>query len=147
MEKVLLDSAEKAMETAYAPYSHFYVGCAILAQNGEIITGSNVENASYGLVICAERVAIVRANVLGIRLFEKFAVIARGETYECKEPTTPCGSCRQFIYEFANGARKNFEILCSTTKKDKIVIKTIKDLIPDSFGPADFGVDLAKYFK
>lgn len=143
----MIDAAEKAMETAYAPYSHFYVGCAVLAKNGEIITGSNVENASYGLTICAERSAIFRANAMGIRLFEKLAVIARGETFDCQDVTGPCGACRQVIYEFANGSKNDFDILSSTTHKDRIMIASIIDLLPASFGPADLEVNLVKYFK
>ncbi len=144
-EKELLDQAEKAMETAYNPYSHFYVGAAILSQDGRIVTGSNVENAAYGSTICAERAAILRANALGIRNFDKIAVIARGENFDSTEATGPCGSCRQMLYESAQVAGKNLEVITSTTKKDKIILATIKELLPLAFGPLDLGVDVKKY--
>lgn len=144
-EKKLLDEAEKAMETAYNPYSRFYVGAAILSQDGKIITGSNVENAAYGSTICAERAAILRANAMGIRNFDKVAIIARGDGFDSTEATGPCGSCRQMLYESAQVAGKNLEIITSTTKKDKIVIATIEELLPLAFGPLDLGVDVKKY--
>ena len=98
-QKKVLDEAAKAMEKAYNPYSHFYVGAAILSEEGKIIIGSNVENAAYGPSICAERSAIVSANAMGIRIFDKVAVIARREDFDTTEVTAPCGVCRQMLYE------------------------------------------------
>ena len=145
LEKELLDEAEKVMETAYNPYSKFFVGAAILSQDGKIITGSNVENAAYGSTICAERAAILRANALGVRTYDKVAIIAKGQDFDTTEVTAPCGCCRQMLYEASQISEKNLEIIMSTTKKDKIIIATIEELLPLAFGPKDLGIDIRKY--
>ena len=145
IQKKLLGEAEKVMETAYNPYSHFYVGAALLSKEGPIITGSNVENSAYGSTICAERAAIVRANAMEIRTFDKLAIICRGENFNTTEVTGPCGSCRQMLYESSQISEKDIEIILSTTKKDKIIITTIKELLPLAFGPKDLGIDVKKY--
>ena len=145
IQQKLLQEARKVMETAYNPYSHFYVGSALLSREGKIITGSNVENAAYGSVICAERSALVRANAMGTRIFEKVAVIGRGEGFDTSEVTGPCGSCRQMLYEAAQISEFNLEIIMSTTKMDKIVIATIEELLPLAFGPKDLGIDIKRY--
>ena len=144
-QKQMLNEAEKVMETAYNPYSNFFVGAAILSQNGRIITGSNVENAAYGSTICAERSAILRANANGIRTFEKVAIIARGEGFATTEVTSPCGSCRQMLYESSQISERDLEIIMATTNKDKIVIATINELLPLAFGPKDLGINVKKY--
>ncbi len=141
----LLDAAAKAMETAYNPYSSFYVGAALLAQNGKIITGANVENAAYGSCICAERSALVRANAMNIRRFEKVTVIARAVDAPTSEVTAPCGGCRQMLYEAAQLSDKDLEVIMSTTKKDKIVIAKMSELLPLASGPKDLGINLAQY--
>jgi cytidine deaminase len=145
--KSLLSEAERVMENAYNPYSRFYVGAALLARNGEIIGGTNVENAAYGSTICAERSAILRANAMKILSFDALAIIARGENFDTTEVTGPCGSCRQMIYESSQISEKDFEILMSTTRKDKIIIATIKELLPLGFGPADLGIDITRFQK
>jgi cytidine deaminase len=145
VSKRLVDEAEKAMETAYNPYSGFYVGAALLSKNGEVITGSNVENAALGSTICAERAALLRANVQGIRIFDKLAIIARGDTFDTTEVTGPCGSCRQMLYESSQISERDFEVIMSTTRKDKIIIATIGELLPLGFGPKDLGKDISKY--
>lgn len=91
----LIRQAAAAREFAYAPYSKFLVGAALLCQSGKVFTGCNVENASYGLSICAERTAIVKATSEGESLFQAIAVVADGMT-------TPCGACRQFLSEFCD---------------------------------------------
>ncbi len=146
-QRKLIDAAEGAMHTAYNPYSKFYVGAALLTQGGEIISGSNVENAAYGSTICAERAALLRANAQGQRLFTAIAVIARGNNFDTTAVTGPCGSCRQMIYEAAQVSGKNIEVILSTTKKDKIVITNINDLLPLAFGPKELGVDIEQYKK
>ncbi|MFW6030436.1 MAG: cytidine deaminase [Halanaerobiales bacterium] len=144
-QRRVIDEASEVMETAYSPYSKFYVGAAIISQNGDIITGSNVENAAYGSTICAERAAILRANAMGIRNFDKVGIIARGEDFNTTEVTAPCGSCRQMLYESAQISGKNLEIIMATTKKDKIITSTIEELLPLAFGPKDLGIDIEKY--
>lgn len=143
----LLDAAAKVMETAYNPYSKFYVGAAILGRKGEIIPGSNVENAAYGSTLCAERAAILRANSMGIRMIEKIAIIARGQDFETQKITGPCGSCRQVLFEYSQISEKDLEIILSTTAKDKIIITTISELLPLAFGPKDLGIDVKEYQK
>lgn len=145
LEKNLLDAAEKAMAFAYNPYSGFYVGSAFLSEKGQIFIGSNVENAAYGSTICAERATILNANSSGVRLFLKIALIGRGENFETREVVTPCGSCRQMIYEVAQISKKDLEVIMANTRKDKIVVATINELLPLGFGPRELGIDIEKY--
>ncbi len=137
----LLSAAEKAKATAYTPYANFAVGAALLTINNKIITGSNVENASYGLSVCAEHSALVRANALGERRFKALAMIAKGG----KEVITPCGSCRQMIFEFSQISGIDLEIIMSNASKEKVVVAKISELLPLAFGPTDLGVDIKKY--
>ncbi len=148
LPKAALDDAEKALENAYNPYSHFYVGAALFTADGYNITGTNFENAAYGSTICAERAAVLRANAMGIRrYFTGIAIIARGEDFNTTEVTGPCGSCRQVLYELAQLSGGNLMVILSTTKKDKIIVTTIKELLPLAFGPVDLGIDISKYQK
>ena len=133
------------MENSYNPYSKFFVGAALLTKEDEIITGTNVENAAYGDAICAERSAIVRANAMGHRIFKSIAIITKGEGFDTTEPSAPCGSCRQVLYEFSQIAEKDLEIILSSTKKDKIEVTSINELVPSGFGPKDLGIDVKKY--
>lgn len=94
--KELLSIADKAMENAYAPYSKFHVGAALLCKNGTVFTGCNIENATYGATNCAERTAIFKAVSEGQREFEAIAIVSSGGS-----ETFPCGICRQVMAEFA----------------------------------------------
>jgi len=94
-DAALIEAARQARGRAYAPYSHFKVGAALLSQSGQIFTGCNIENASYGLTICAERVAIFKALSEGSQQFSKIAVVTGTDAL-----TPPCGACRQIIWEF-----------------------------------------------
>src|SRR5262245_47059965 len=91
----LLDAARAVRLHAHAPFSNFLVGAALEAADGRIVTGCNVENATYGLTICAERVAVFKAISEGLRRFRRVAVVADAEA-----PTPPCGACRQVLWEF-----------------------------------------------
>jgi cytidine deaminase len=93
--RALTDLAAEARARAHAPYSKFKVGAALLAASGEIVTGCNIENASYGLTLCAERVAVFKAVSEGFREFDAIAVVA-----DSPRPTAPCGPCRQILWEF-----------------------------------------------
>lgn len=96
MSESLFSAAEAARDAAYAPYSRFKVGAAIQGGSGRIYTGCNIENISYGLTICAERVAVFKAVEAGETQFEQIAIVANSE-----EPISPCGACRQVMAEFA----------------------------------------------
>jgi cytidine deaminase len=91
----LVDAARAARLRAHAPYSRFLVGAALETAAGRIITGCNIENATYGLTICAERVAMLKAISEGERLFKRIVVVA-----DTADPTPPCGACRQLLWEF-----------------------------------------------
>ncbi len=119
----LLAAARGARERAYAPYSDFHVGAAVETEEGAIIAGCNVENASYGLSICAERVALTRAVAEGHRAFRWIAV-AGPEGAD----TTPCGACRQFMAEF------NADMHVTFTTSDGVVETTLTKLLPHAFG-------------
>ena len=97
MEDQLITAATAARLAAYAPYSNFQVGAALLAKNGHVFTGCNVENLSYGLTICAERNALFAAVAAGVREFEAIAIVA-----DTREPVSPCGACRQVMAEFGD---------------------------------------------
>jgi cytidine deaminase len=94
-QEVLITAAKQARENAHAPYSNFRVGAAVRASSGRIFGGCNIENATYGLTVCAERVAIFKALSEGERNFDAIAVVTDGERL-----TPPCGACRQIIWEF-----------------------------------------------
>ena len=122
MDKELLEAALAARERAYAPYSKFLVGAAVRAESGKIYTGCNVENASYGLTICAERNALFNAVGVGERKFTALCVV--GDT---EEPISPCGACRQVMAEF-----KVPYIILANLKGD-VKEYTLEELLPLSF--------------
>lgn len=144
-QQALLLRAEVVREQAYCPASHFYVGAAVRTLAGSIYVGANVENASYGLAICAEPSAIVAASAAGERHITHVAVIARGEHAGTTEPTCPCGRCRQFILEFAHLYGGDIEVICSNTAKDKILVATIGELLPHGFSFNDLGMDMSAF--
>jgi len=125
-EDDLVAASWEARERAYAPYSTFLVGAALRTPSG-VFTGANVENASYGLAICAERVAAVTAVAAGVRDFEVCAVTSSG-----MRPATPCGACRQFLYEFNPSM-----IIVSEGRDGERKRWRLSDLLLDGFGPED----------
>ena len=123
-KRVLIQSAQKAREFAYAPYSHFAVGAALLCKNGKIYTGCNVENAAYGVSVCAERTALVKAISEGERSFLAIAVCGSGAEY-----CTPCGVCRQMLAEFS----QDIDVF-SANENGAYREDWLYDLLPQSFG-------------
>ena len=119
----LLAAARKAREYAVADFSKIKVGAALETDTGEIITGCNVENASYGLTVCAERVAIFKALSEGKRHFKRIVVVA-----DTADPTPPCGACRQIIWEFCGDVEVTLANLTKVTKTLQM-----KDLLPLPF--------------
>jgi cytidine deaminase len=124
----LVAAARAARERAYAPYSGFRVGAALRTEQGEVITAGNVENASYGLAICAERAAVAAAVALGHRRFAAIAVAGPGP-----DPVPPCGACRQVLREFPHGP--DLQVLCAGEAGERLLVTTLGALLPDSFGP------------
>ena len=122
MDKELLEAALAARERAYAPYSKFLVGAAVRAESGKIYTGCNVENASYGLTVCAERNALFSAVGAGERKFTALSVV--GDT---EEPISPCGACRQVMAEFKVPC-----IILANLKGD-VKEYTLEELLPYGF--------------
>ena len=121
--KELMKIARKARQNAYAPYSHFAVGAALLAESGKVYTGCNIENASYGLTCCAERNAIFAAVGAGERRFKMLAVAA-----DSPEPVAPCGACRQVIAEFG------IPVVVMGNLKEATKTMTAEELLPYGFG-------------
>ncbi len=121
----LIRAAARARKGAVAPYSKFKVGAALLTRSGEIITGANVESASYGLTCCAERVALFHALTSGKREFVAVAVVA-----QTKGGPMPCGACRQLLAEYAPKA----EVFVADSRSlNRIRGFSIQDLLPDAF--------------
>ena len=124
----LLKLAADAAKSAYAPYSQFQVGAAILSENGEVFTGCNVENASYGLSMCAERTAVFKAISHGARKLTAIAVASPGGA-------SPCGACRQVLNEFD----PDITVYLGNEKGQLIRETSIRQLLPDAFGPENLG--------
>jgi len=119
----LVAKAMEAREKAHVPYSHFAVGAALLAKSGRIYTGCNVENASYGLSVCAERVAVFKAISEGERDFEAIAVVT-------EKGVTPCGACRQVLMEFG----EDIQVIVANGAGEYRVL-TLQKLLPEAFTP------------
>jgi cytidine deaminase len=119
----LLDAARAARQNAYAPFSRFKVGAALETEDGQVITGCNVENATYGLTVCAERVAVWKAISDGHRRFRRVAVVA-----DTQEPTPPCGACRQILWEFGG----DLEVILGNLQ-DETGRHRLRDLLPLPF--------------
>lgn len=132
MKKQLIETAVKAREMAYAPYSHYKVGAALLAKSGKIYTGCNVENASFTPTNCAERTAFFKAISEGDRQFEMIAIVAGKDGEELSKNCTPCGVCRQVMTEFCD---KDFKIILGTPDDFKVL--TLEEIMPYSFSATE----------
>ncbi len=141
MEKAQIQSlirqALAARKFAYTPYSHFQVGAALLAQNGKVYTGCNIENAGYTPTNCAERTALFKAVSEGERQFSAIAIVGSMQGTVNALVTGPCGVCRQALYEFGGPA---LTVIMAKTEDDYIVT-TLGELLPYGFGPANLETD------
>ena len=126
-EKKLIDLAIDMLNKAYVPYSHFPVGAALECEDGSVFTGCNVENASYGLTICAERTAGVKAVSEGKRKFRRIVIAGNSPDF-----CYPCGACRQVLSEFCSG---DLRIVMGTP--ENITVSTLSDILPYSFGKSN----------
>lgn len=126
-DEALMGAARTAAENAYCPYSGVRVGAALLGEDGRVFTGCNVENASYGLTLCAERAALVRAVVEGARDFTAVAIWASTD-----RPLAPCGACRQVIHEHSPGSR----VLYQGAGGERVVT-SLPELLPGAMGEDD----------
>ena len=127
----LLRVAHAAAVLAYSPYSKIQVGAALLAEDGEVYTGCNVENASFGLTICAERVAIGKALSMGQRSFTTIVIAS-----SLDDPMMPCGACRQVLREFS----RDLDVIVQGAKGPRVRTRLSK-LLPQAFGPEALGND------
>jgi len=141
----LIAAAREAMTRAHAPYSRFAVGAALLLSDGTVVTGTNFENASYGLSLCAETVAVASANAAG-RLADVVAVGVVGGAMDGRgvargaDPIRPCGRCRQVLNEAAQMGGRDLRVHCAGAEGDTLASYRLRDLLPDAFGPSDLGL-------
>jgi len=143
-QRELLERAESVLPYSYSPYSHFRAGAAVQTPSG-IFVGTNMENAVFDLTVHAEPAALSAANTVGERDILAMAVTGRGDAQPALYPVTPCGICRQILFEVSQIAGRDIPIIASNTQKDRILMTTISELLPQAFGPREVGVDVTKY--
>ena len=132
----MINLATEQLKYSYTPYSHFKVGAALLAKEGKLYTGCNIENAAYTPTNCAERTAFFRAVYEGEREFTKIAIVGGPEGSEADELCAPCGICRQVMMEFCDP--ETFQIILADGK-GKCLQRTLKEMLPFGFGPENLG--------
>lgn len=141
----LIAAARLAARHAHAPYSNFGVGAAVLLTDGSVVTGANFENASYGLSLCAETVALATVSAQGrLRDVAEIAVIggpigADGVPTGLT-PVSPCGRCRQVINEAAQLGKRDLPVHCGAAEGDAVASYRLSELLPQAFGPGDLGI-------
>lgn len=139
----LIDAARDAASRAYAPYSGFHVGAALLLKDGSVVTGANVENASYGLTLCAETAAVAKiANEGWIDQLVAVAIIGGrpdGDALLGADPVHPCGRCRQILNEAAEQSSTDIDVFCASGDGTAVASYKLSELLPHSFGPKDLG--------
>ncbi len=141
----LIEAARRAASNAHAPYSRFAVGAAVLLKDGSIVIGANFENASYGLSLCAETVALATVNATGqLRDVTAIAVVGGALDPTGRSsgviPITPCGRCRQIINEAAQMSGVDVLVICAAAQGDAVRHFRLSELLPEAFGPADLGI-------
>lgn len=132
-KKALIREAMGAMQMAYAPYSHFQVGAALLAKNGKVYQGCNIENASYSPTNCAERTAFFKAISEGVYDFVAIAIVG-GPNGKIRSLAAPCGVCRQVMMEFCDP--ESFQVIVAIDE-DNYVQHSLEEMLPLGFGPKD----------
>lgn len=144
-QEELMAAARAAAKHAYAPYSGYHVGAALLLANGDIVSGANVENASYGLTLCAETVAVAKLASEG-KLDQLVAVAIVGGRPDAvgaltgTDPVHPCGRCRQILNEAAQRSKRDIDVHCSSGDGTAQADYRLSELLPHSFGPRDLGM-------
>ena len=141
IKHALVERAREAARKAYAPYSKFSVGCAIESVDGEVVVGANMENACYRLGICAEISALTAARqAFGLEKVARIAVagghLGADSALTGQAPVTPCGGCRQAIYEAADLSGLDIEVISANGDGTETMVSTIRELLPHGFGPA-----------
>lgn len=132
--KELIKIAVAARKNSYSPYSHYQVGAALLATDGQVFPGCNIENAAYTPTNCAERTAFFKAVSVGVRDFTAIAIVGSPEGDEITQSAYPCGVCRQVMMEFCNP--EVFQVIVARSLEE-YEIRTLKDFLPEGFGPAN----------
>lgn len=141
-DQALIRAALEITRASYSPYSGFAVGAAVKGRSGRVHVGTNFENASYGITMCAEVAAITAANTAGEHVVDTIAVIGHKYTppESIDQPVTPCGRCRQMIAEIAQSGGTNVRVLSCSGDLSTILETTIGELLPEAFGPASMGM-------
>jgi len=141
-DRQLLETARNASSHAYAPYSGFAVGAAVRTKSGRVYLGSNLENAAYGVVMCAEVGAVTAANTSGDLEIVTIAVVGHKFTspQDHSQIVTPCGRCRQIISEAGEVAKTDIRVLSSNGDFSRILDSTILEMLPAAFGPGNLGM-------
>jgi cytidine deaminase len=132
LENELIEAAQRVMWRAYNPYSGYHVGAAVLTESGSVYVGTLMENASYGLTICAEPAAILAANSDGDLNLVTLAVVGGPPDQNEDEVLTPCGRCRQIIYEVSQLCQRDIRILCCNKLLSMVMETTIAELLPSA---------------
>lgn len=140
----LIAAARAAAAHAYAPYSGYHVGAVLLLDDGSMVSGANVENASYGLTLCAETVAVAKLANMGALARVRAVAIVGGRPESGAllgaEPVHPCGRCRQMLNEAAECASVDIDVHCASGDGSAAVSYRLSELLPHSFGPKDLGL-------
>jgi cytidine deaminase len=142
-DRYLILSARDASMHAYSPYSGFAVGAAVRTKSGEVFTGANLENASYGLGMCAEVDALTKANSAPDYNIEAIAVVGHkfSDPKDASQVVTPCGRCRQMIFEASQIAKMDIKVFSCSGDLEHIREALISELLPEAFGPKNLGLE------
>lgn len=143
-DQKLLRAAFNVLGRGYAPYSMFTVAAAVRGSSGRIYTGCNVETAAY-TGICAEQAAVAEAVKAGDYSLSAIAVVAKVRQYAVQKLSGPCGACRQVLYELSGASGNDIDYFMAGSTTGDVLVSSVHQLLPDSFGPREIGVDVSKY--